>query len=170
MSDETLLTSRKYAVVRRHVTLPDGTAHTYDEVQHPGAAVILPILPDGRVLLQNVYRFTVGRDLLELPAGTLDPGEDPQTAAGRELTEETGYRAGKLTLLLEMLSTPGFCNERMFMYVAEELTAGPTALEAGEVITPAPMALDDALSAVGDGRIVDGKSVAALLYYDRFAR
>lgn len=162
--------SRKYAVRRLQVRVADGSFHEYDVVTHPGAAIILPVLPDGRVVLIHNYRVAVEQELLELPAGTLDPPEPPMECARRELAEETGYRAGSLEPLLSFYSTPGICSEKMYVFLARGLAPGPTELELGERIRVAPMDLGAALEAIRAGRITDGKTIAALLYYERFAR
>lgn len=166
---ETVFTGRKFHVERRTFEL-GGTPHVHDIIVHPGAAVILPVLDDGRVVLIHNYREAVGEELLELPAGTLDAGEAPVACAARELAEETGYRARRLEPLVSFYSTPGILTERMHVFVATELTPGPPALEAGEQIRLAPLPQAEALSAVRDGRISDGKTILALLYYDRLVR
>jgi ADP-ribose pyrophosphatase len=139
-------------------------------IEHPGAAAILPILPDGRALLIAHHRPAVNQELLELPAGTLDPDETPLECARRELAEETGYRAATLEPLVSFYSTPGICNERLHVFVATNLTPGPTNLGPSEFIRPVPMTIADALDAIHTGRIADGKTIIGLLYYDRFNR
>jgi ADP-ribose pyrophosphatase len=165
---ETLLVSEKFRVERRPYTVR-GRAHHKDVVVHPGAAVILPVLDDARILLIRNYRVAAGQALLELPAGTLDPPEPPIDCAARELAEETGYRAGKLTALLSFYASPGVLTELMHVFVATQLTPGPAALEETEQIELAPHTLGDALAAIGAGGIVDAKTIAALLYYARIA-
>ena len=142
----------------------------HDIVVHPGASVILPVLPDGRIVMIYNYRVATGGELLELPAGTLDPGEDPRTCAARELAEETGYQAGRVTPLLSFYSSPGIVSERLHAFLATDLTPGDTAHEGTEQIRVAPMTLADALAAIRDGGICDAKTIAALLYYERFVR
>jgi len=165
----TIFTGRKFHVERRAFEA-DGTPHVFEVIVHPGAAVILPVLDDGRLLLIHNYRVAVGQELLELPAGTLDEGEPPAACAARELAEETGYRAGRLEPLVSFYSTPGILTERMHVFLATQLTPGPTAREAGEHIRLAPLTHAEALQAIRDARICDGKTIAALLYYDRFIR
>ncbi len=140
----------------------------HDIVVHPGAAVILPLLPDGRVLLIQNYRIALGRELLELPAGTLDPSETAEACAARELTEETGYRAGRLEPLVTFYSSPGIMTERLVSFLARDLTASATNLDEGEEIRLAPQSLAEALDGIRTGRIQDGKTILTLLYYDRF--
>jgi len=165
---EIVLTARRFVVRRRQRPARDGKLHTYEIVEHPGAAVILPLLDDGRVVLISNYRIALDRELLELPAGTLDPPESPLECARRELAEETGYQAGSLTPLVAFYSTPGICTEQMHVFVARDLRPGPQALGAGEEIRLEPMDYAEALRAVGDGRIVDAKTIAALLYYHQY--
>jgi ADP-ribose pyrophosphatase len=163
-------TARKFRVERLDVPAADGSTHTYEVVVHPGAAVILPLLADGRVVLIRNERPAVEAELLELPAGTLDPSEPAIECARRELTEETGYRAGRLEPLVSFYSTPGICNEHMHAFVATELTPGETEHEPTERIRVTPMEYAEALRAIGDGRIVDAKTMVTLLYYDRYVR
>lgn len=162
--------SPKFRVQRRHVRLPDGRTHAFDIIRHPGAAVILPILDDGSIVLIGNYRVAVDCELLELPAGTFDPGESALECARRELTEETGYRAGCLAPLVSFYSSPGILDEKMEVFVARDLTPGPAELDAGEQIRLVPLTLADALAAIRDGRVPDGKTILSLLYYERFAR
>ncbi len=161
---------RKFRVERRVAPDRHGRSRSYDLVVHPGAAVILPILDDGRVLLIRNYRLAVDRELLELPAGTLEPPEPPEACARRELAEETGWRAARMEPLLSFYSTPGICTEHMHAFVATGLSAGATALEPGERITPCPMRWTDALDAIRSGRITDAKTLVTLLYYDAFVQ
>ncbi len=166
---ELLLRSRKFCVERRQFEAA-GTVHTADIIVHPGAAVVLPLLDDGRVVLIRNHRVAVGTDLLELPAGTLDPGEEPRACAARELTEETGYRAAELRPLCAFYSSPGLLTERMHVFVARGLTPGPAQLEPGERIRSDPRPLEEALAAIRSGQICDAKTIVALLYYECFGR
>lgn len=162
-----LFVGRKFRVER----VSDGRGgDPHDVIVHPGAAVILPLLDDGRVVLIRNRRIATGQTLLELPAGTLEPPEPASACARRELEEETGYRAGRLVELLQFYSAPGFCNELLHAFLATELAAGPTALEASEQIETQLQPFEDALRAIRDGRIIDAKTIATLLYYDRFWR
>src|SRR5690606_11394583 len=111
-SPEILLKARKFQVERRLQTDASGTHHIREIVVHPGAVTIVPILPDGRVCMIRNFRVAVGETLLELPAGTLEPNEDPAITAVRELTEETGYRAGRVEPLCDFYMSPGILNER----------------------------------------------------------
>lgn len=155
--------------VERRAYAVRGISHHYDIIVHPGAAVILPVLDDGQLVLIRNYRVAVGEELIELPAGTLEPGEAPATCVVRELAEETGYRAGQVTPLVSFYSSPGILTERMHTFVATQLTPGPMELDAGEEIEVTTLTLAEVLSAVRAGRITDGKTILALLYYERFA-
>ncbi len=163
---EELLRTRRFRVVRHVETSRDGRTITKETVQHPGAVAILPLLNDGRVCLIRNYRVAVGRTLIELPAGTLEPNEDPSATAARELTEETGYRAGSVEKLREFTMSPGILNERMYLFVARDLTPGPTALEAGEEIEKLEVTWDECRRMIFDGTIEDAKTLVGLMYYD----
>ncbi len=137
---------------------------------HPGAAVILPLLePDAICLIRN-YRVAVDEELIELPAGTIAPPEDPLETARRELAEETGYTAGSLEKLHEFWVSPGILNERMHFYVARDLTAGPAMPEQGEQIRNLIVPWAEALAMIDRGLIRDAKTIVGLLLYDRIRR
>jgi ADP-ribose pyrophosphatase len=116
------------------------------------------------VLIRN-WRPSAGRELLELPAGTLEPGEAPRECAIRELEEETGYRAARLEPLAEFFTSPGICTERMYGFVARELTRTQQQLDAGEQIRVEPMPPDKVLQQLKSGTLEDGKSIAVLALY-----
>ena len=167
---EEVFVGRRFRVVRHTQRLPDGTTAIRETVQHPGAVTVLPVLADGRVCLIRNYRIAVDQTLLELPAGTLEPGEDATACAVRELAEETGFRAGKMEKLTEFFMSPGILNERMHLFLATELVAGPAELEAGEEIEPVIATWEEAIAGVRDGQIRDAKTLVGLLIYDRFRR
>lgn len=144
------------------VDLPNGRRVELDLVHHPGAAAVVPFMGDGRVLLIRQYRFATGGEILEVPAGKLDPGEAPEVCAARELEEETGYRAGRLERLGAIWTTPGFCNEVIHLYAAFDLAKSEQRLEPDEIIELVPTPFDEALDGLSSG-IVDGKTAAALL-------
>lgn len=169
-AEETLLQTRKFDVRAREVPTDGGQPHRHVYVVHPGAVVILPLLTPDRLLLIGNGRPAVEKELLELPAGTLEPPEPAEACAARELAEETGYQAARLEPLLSFYSTPGFCTEKLHAFVATGLTPGEVQHESSEQIRPAPMTWDEALEAIRTGRIEDGKTICTLLYYDRFIR
>jgi ADP-ribose pyrophosphatase len=166
--DETLLVGRRFRVVRRRQTLPDGTIDAREVILHPGAVTVLPLVSPDQVLLIRNHRFAVQETLLELPAGTLEPGEDPEKTARRELEEETGYRAGSLTFLHSFWMSPGILRERMHLFVAGGLTPGAACLEPGEQIEPLVVPWAEALEMVRTGQIQDAKTLVGLLWYDRW--
>lgn len=168
--NRTIYHGKRVTLEMRYVVDEDGKTREREVVVHPGAAVILPILPDGRVILIRNRRDAVDKTLLELPAGTIDPGENAEACAGRELIEETGYRAGKLTLLGAFYSSPGVMNEKLWAYLAEDLTEDRTNLDEEEKIESEPMTLAAALARLDDGTIEDGKTIATLLLHQRRMR
>jgi ADP-ribose pyrophosphatase len=162
---ETLFEGRRFRVERVVQVMPDGTQHPREVVRHPGAVTVLPVLDDGRLCFVQVFRAAVGQTLIELPAGILEPGEEPLRCAQRELAEETGYRAGRIELLATFYTSPGVLDEEMFLCLATSLQPGPTALEPGEDIQPLLATQEEALNMVRDGRIRDAKTLVGLLRY-----
>jgi len=163
-----LFQGRRFRVEQAVQTTPDGAEHLREIIRHPGAVTILPLLDDGRVCLLRNYRVAVDETLIELPAGTLEPGEDPADTARRELAEETGYRAERIERLATFRTSPGILDEKMYVYLATSLSPGHTALEPGEQIEPLLTAWPEAMAMVRDGRIHDGKTIAALLFFEVF--
>ncbi len=149
--------------------LSSGQKASREVIQHPGAVVIIPVLEDGRICLIQNYRVAVDQQILELPAGTLEPYEPPLQTAYRELIEETGYRAGKMRPLLQLLMSPGILNERMHVFLAQDLTPGDTDLQAGEEIQNFLVSPEQAQKLLRDNVIQDSKTVSALLYYLQFS-
>ena len=138
-----------------------------DIVRHPGAVLIIPRLADGRLVMIRNYRIAVEESLLEFPAGKLESGEPPDRAAARELEEETGYRAARIEPLAEFFTSPGFADERMHAFLADGLTEVGQRLEAGEQIQVEILAEAQVLAMIDDGRIRDGKTIAAMLIWHR---
>jgi ADP-ribose pyrophosphatase len=167
---ELLLSTPKFRVVRETHVSPHGLTKTREIVRHPGACVIVPLLADGRVCLIRNWRIAAGQTLIELPAGTLDPGEPPDVAAARELVEETGFRAGKLERLSAFFAAPGILDERMHLYLATELVAGQAQREAGEEIENWLVSWDEAIAMIFRGEIQDAKTIIGLLWVDRLRR
>ena len=129
---------------------------------------VMGVLPDGKLLLIRNHRYSVGQKLIELPAGTLEKGEDPMNCAGRELLEETGYLAGRLTRMASFYASPGILTEKMHLFAAYDLTHQGQALEAGEEIEVLPTTLADAIEMIRAGQIEDSKTIAGVLMYERF--
>lgn len=132
-------------------------------VHHPGSAVILPVFDDGSVALVRQYRHPAVKYLLELPAGTLNDHERPEEGAARELEEELGLRAGKLDKLSEFFVSPGFCEEKMWLYLASDLTETAQRLEEDEFIDVIRLPIDRALQMIADGEIEDAKTIIGLM-------
>lgn len=147
--------------------LPNGRKAPFEIIRHPGGAAVLPILPDGRLLLIRQFRPAIGQMIYEIPAGRLEPGESPQTCVARELVEEAGFRATELIPLGSLWSAVGFCDERVELFIATGLVETPSAPEEDEIIELEPLTLEDALRLVEQGKILDSKTQIALLRYAR---
>jgi len=147
------------------IQLPSGKTTTRDIVDHPGAVAIVPILDDGRIVLVRQYRYTAGKELLEIPAGTLEKGEAPDTCARRELEEETGYTAGSMKRILAMYMAPGYSNEVIHLYFATDLRAGESRAEEDENISLEAYGPDELLEKVEKNAIEDAKTIAGILSY-----
>jgi ADP-ribose pyrophosphatase len=167
---EELLATPRFRVVSRKYRTKDGVEHQRAVILHPGAVTILPLLDDGRVCLIRNQRVAVDQTLVELPAGTLEPGEEPLAAAARELEEETGWRAARLEHLASFWMSPGILRERMHLILARGLTPGQKQLDAGEQIETLLLPWDEAIELVRRGAIEDAKTLVGLLHYDRFYR
>ncbi len=144
-------------------TLPDGREVELEVVRHPGAAAVLPLHDDGSVTLVRQYRHAGGGMFLELPAGVLEPGEDPARCAARELAEEVELAAARWRLLTALHTTPGFTDERIWIYLAQGLSHSPGELDEDEYLHPVRMPLDEAIGRVLSGEITDGKTACGLL-------
>ena len=164
LSSETVYSGRIVTLSVEKVRLPNDRTVSLEIVRHPGAAAVVPIDDQGRVILVRQYRHATGSWLLEVPAGKLDhPGESPEDCARREVEEETGFRAGEMTSLGWIWVTPGYSYEKIWLYLARRLTPVPASLQPDEVLTVEPLPLDDAVRRAASGEIVDAKSVCALL-------
>lgn len=163
-ASETLYDGAILRLEKWQVTCPNGHPAPREIVVHKGAAAVIPVYEDGTTLLVRQHRVSVDRVTLEIPAGKLDSwGEDPHDCAVRELREETGLSAEKFTLLTSLLTTPGFCTEKIAIYLAEGLTQGETEPDEDEFLGLVRMPLDEAVAMVMRGEIRDGKTVAGLL-------
>lgn len=160
-------TGRLISVHAESFTTSLGHVHT-DIVSHPGAVAILPIDAEGRLLLIRQWRRAVEQVLIEVPAGTLEPGEAPDVCAQRELQEEVGFKASHLIPLGLMYTCPGFCTEKIYLYLAEGLSYSPLPGDEHEVIDQLPVTLDQALKMVDEGVITDSKTITALFHYIRY--
>lgn len=149
------------------VKLPNGKEATREWIKHPGASSVLPILPNGNVVLVKQYRYPLGEVTLEVPAGKLDNNEDPLNCAMRELEEETGYLADKIKKMTTIATTVGFSNELIHLYVAEDLSVGKFNPDEDEFLNVVKMPFADALKKIDTGEIVDAKTIISLLLYAR---
>lgn len=182
MSDKPGAISKKRIYTGRVVSLdvdtvrfPNGTIGELEMLRHSGASAVVPFLDDRnsadpRILLIRQYRYATEGDIYEIPAGRLDKGEDPKACAERELREETGYSAYNVEYLATFYTTPGFTDEKIHIYAADAVNPGSSALEADEIVELAPMSFSRALEMIGQGEIVDGKTIIALLFAARFLR
>ena len=163
-ASETIYDGAILRVEKWQVTCPNGRPAPREIVVHKGAAAVIPVYEDGTTLLVRQHRVSVDRVTLEIPTGKLDSwGEDPYDCAVRELREETGLSAGRYTLLTSLLTTPGFCTEKIAIYLAEDLTQGETNPDEDEFLGLVRMPLEEAVSMVMRGEIRDGKTVSGLL-------
>lgn len=160
---ETMYQGRAFKVRRDEVRFPNQHSTHLDIVEHPGAVTILPVDAEGRILFVRQYRHATGKELLELPAGTLDEGEQPDNCALREIREETGFAAGKLIKLGEFYLAPGYSTEYMVVYLAKELQHDPLPVDQDEFITLQAIPIEQAYDLALNGGLQDGKSLAALL-------
>jgi ADP-ribose pyrophosphatase len=154
----------------RRVPLRDGTTAEREVVLHRGAVALVPMVDPDHVCLVRNHRYAVDRTLLEVPAGTIDPGEDPDQTAGRELLEETGYQAGRLRRIREWYVSPGVMNERMYLYLCEDLRPGPTEHQLDEQLQVVVLPWEEAVALAEDGQIEDAKTLLALMICDRLRR
>ena len=169
---------RKYAGRVIHLDLetvrfPDGSTGQLEMIRHPGAAAVVPMLddptaPDPRVLLIRQFRHAAGGVIWEVPAGRLDPGEQPEQCARRELLEETGMRASRLERLTTIYTTPGFTDERIHLFVAGGLEEGQHQREHDEFLELRPTPWSEVLGLIERGEIQDGKTLVSLLYLQAF--
>lgn len=149
---------------RDHVQLPDGAKATREYVVHPGAVVVVPMLDDGRLVLERQYRYPVERVMVEFPAGKLDPGEDPLVCGQRELLEETGYRAAEWAYAGCMHLAVAYSTEVIHIYFARGLSAGERQLDAGEFLDVFTATSAELLDWCRDGTVTDAKTLTCALW------
>lgn len=157
------------------VVFPDGSEGELEIIRHSGASAVLPLLDEPsaenpRVVLIRQYRYAAGGFVYEVPAGRLDPGEEPVDCARRELEEEAGYRAEHVRPLLSILTTPGFTDERIHLFAAWGLTRGEPRRERDEFLEPVEYPLHEVMEMLRRGEIPDAKTALALFYFARFGR
>lgn len=158
-------------VRRDRVKLPNGNESTREYIVHQGAAVIIPVLDSGELIFERQFRYPLGKALLELPAGKIDPGEDAATTAKRELREETGYSARDFRHVGVMHPCVGYSNERIEIFLAQGLQQeSGQQLDHNEFLDLLTLSLDDALQAIRTGQITDSKTISALFWAEKILR
>lgn len=160
---ELMFGGRILKVYRDEVVLDNGMEVTREVMRHQGAAAVVPITDNGEVILVKQYRYAVGKEMLEIPAGILEPGEEMAACAARETEEETGYKPMELIHLFDFLSSPGYCTEKIGIYAARKLVPSRQHLDADEDVEVVIMPLEEAVELVKSGEIVDGKTIAAIM-------
>ena len=163
VSEETIFAGKVFTVKKKQVILENGKEQQREVVLHNGGAAVLPVDKDGNVYLIRQYRIAFDEEVLEIPAGKLEKGEDPFEAAKRELGEETGFTADTYYDLGDMWPTVGYCSEKIYIYLATDLTKGDTNFDEDEFVTTVKMSFEEAYNMAMDGTIRDGKTVIALL-------
>jgi ADP-ribose pyrophosphatase len=160
---ETLLKGRAFTIRRDTLKAPDGRETKFDIIEHGGSVILVPIDKDGNLLFVRQYRHAAGMDLLELPAGTLEDGEDPAVCAAREIREETGFAADKIEKIGDFYLAPGYSTEFMHVYLAQDLRHDPLEADADEFLSLEKIPLAEAIQMAERGEMPDAKSLAALL-------
>jgi ADP-ribose pyrophosphatase len=161
--DSEVLYQGRLKAVRDTVEYPDGRRHRHETIEHPGAVVILPITESGMVVFVDQYRHSIRQHILELPAGTLEKGEDPSVCAARELMEEIGKAPGELISLGILYPAPGFCNEVQHLFCARDLREEKATPDDDEYITTVELSRQEIEDSIRSGRLNDGKSLAVVL-------
>jgi len=163
LHSETLLKGRAFRIRRDHLKTPDGRETKLDIIEHGGSVVLVPVDENGNLLFVRQYRHAAGMDLLELPAGTLEAGEDPAVCAARELREETGFAADKIEKIGDFYLAPGYSTEFMHVYLAQTLRHDPLEADADEFLSLEKIPVAKAFQMAEKGEMPDAKSLAALL-------
>jgi len=170
IASELIYDGRIVHLYRETVRLPNGQSVTREVVKHAGAVAIVPLDEAGNVIFVRQYRLPARQSLLEVPAGTLEPGEEPLACAQRELQEETGYKAATFVPLGGIYTAPGYTSEFIHLFLATGLTESRLAPDEDEFLQVVRLPLSDALKLIRTGEIADGKSVSALLLADAHRR
>jgi len=163
IKSEPLFQGRAFKIRRDTLKTPDGKETKLDIVEHGGSVIIIPVDDDGNILFVRQYRHAAGMDMLELPAGTLEEGEDPAVCAAREIREETGFAADKIKKIGNFYLAPGYSTEFMHVYLAQELRHDPLEADADEFLSVEKIPFAEAIQMAERGEMPDAKSLAALL-------
>jgi len=164
-AEREIFRGRVIRLVNRDLVLPNGRRTTFSIVEHPGAVAIIPVHANGDVVLLRQFRPSIGEEIYEIPAGTIEKGEAPLATAKREIIEETGFKARQWSKIAEFYTAPGFCTELMHVYVARGLTPATADGDADEVLKPVRVSIDAALKLIRTKKIRDAKSIAGLMMY-----
>lgn len=166
IATEPIFSGRVIQVQVDTVTLPDGEQAKREIVKHPGAVGIIPITADGKLIVVEQYRKALNRSIVEIPAGKIEPGEDLTVCALRELEEETGYGTQNLTYLQEVVTSPGFCDEVVHIFVARDIFKldNPAALDDDEFVEMSAITLEEAQNLMVQGAICDAKTIIAVMW------
>lgn len=163
LSGETIFEGKVFTVQRDRVLLPDGREGEREVIRHPGGVGVLALDAENHIVMVRQYRYATGRALLEIPAGRAEPGEDPMQTGARELREETGYHAGRMELLAQMIPTGGYDSELITIFFARDLSPGEPHTDDGEFVLMERLPFEEALKKVMSGEICDGKTAFAIL-------
>lgn len=164
ISSESVYHGKIIDVELHNVTLPNGTSGKRELVYHSGAVAVIAITKDNKIVMVKQFRKPLERTLVEIPAGKLEKHEDPKACAHRELQEETGYHAGKINYVTSFYTSPGFSDEMMHIYYADQLTRGESQTDEDEFVEQMEVTIDEALDLIQQKEIYDAKSVNAIQY------
>lgn len=165
IKEELVYEGKIISVYKDYIELSNGNKVVWDLVKHKGAAAIIPVREDGKIILVRQYRNALEEMTLEIPAGGLEPGEEPIECATRELEEETGFFSTEVEHLIDTISAVGFCNERVYIYYATGLQASKQNLDENEYVELEAYSMEELVRMIDDGAIQDGKTIAGILAY-----
>ena len=167
---ENIFKGKLLDVRKDKVTLPNNKIGFREWINHPGAACIIPLLSENKIILVKQYRYPIREETIEIPAGKIDSGENPEKCAYRELEEETGYKAKKLTLLTSFYPAIGFANEKIWIYLAKNLVKSNSNTDKDEFVETISVDLNIALDMVAQGMIKDSKTIIGLMWLDKYLK
>ena len=165
INSQEVFKGKVFTIERDTITLPDGRTAVRETVRHNGASAMIAVDDEGKIIFVRQYRHPAGKETLEIPAGTLEKGEDPYECAVRELEEETGCKCEKMEYLMKFYSSIGFCSEILYIYIATGLKKGNMNQDDDEFIENERYTLDEALKKIESGEICDSKTITALYAY-----